>query len=75
MGAGLILEKLLSMPSFYDIVCFSILASRTHLNATLKNIFRSYSNDAIIFNCEPYIMDVSLVLEDFFRSSKILPII
>ena len=64
------------MSSFYDIACFSILASRTNLNATitLKNIFRSYSNDAIIFNCEPYIMDVSLVLEDFFRSSKILPI-
>ena len=42
---------------------------------TSDNIFRSSSIDAIIFNCEPLIMDVSLVLEDFFYRSKISPII
>ena len=33
--SGLILEKLFSRSSLYDIVCFSILASGAHLDATI----------------------------------------
>ena len=52
-GASLILEKLFSRSSFYDIACFSILASGPHLDVTItsENIFRSSSIDAIIFSC------------------------
>ena len=52
-GASLISEKLFSRSSFYDIACFSILASRSHLDATitLENAFKSFSIDAFIFNC------------------------
>ena len=76
-GASLILEKLFSRFSFYDIACFSILASEPHLNATItsEKIFRSSSNDAIIFNCGPLVMYAYLVLEDFFGRSRILPMI
>ena len=44
-----------SRSGFYDIACFSILASEPHLDATIssENIFRSSSIDAIIFNCGP----------------------
>ena len=57
MGGSLILEKLFSRSSFYDIACFSILANRPHLDAviTSENIFRSSSIDAIIFNCGSFI--------------------
>ena len=74
-GASLILEKLFSRSSFYDIASFSILASGPHLDATIgsENIFRSSSIDGIIFNCGPLIMDTSLVLEDFFGGSRISP--
>ena len=60
--------KLFSRSSFYNIACFSILAGRPHLDATItsENIFRNPSIGGIIFNCEPFIMDASLVLEDFF---------
>ena len=56
-GASIILEKLFIRPSFYDIACFSILAGRPHLGATItsKNLFRSFSIDVIIFNCGPFI--------------------
>ena len=52
-GASLILEKLFSRSSFYDIACFSILASGPHLDVTItsQNILRSSSIDAIIFSC------------------------
>ena len=68
---------LFSRSSFYDIACFSILASGQHLDATITsdNIFRRSSADAIKFNCGPLIMDASLVLEDFFGRSRILLII
>ena len=57
MGASLLLEKLLSRSSFFDIACFSILASGPHLDATntSENILRRSSNDAVIFNCGPFI--------------------
>ena len=57
MGASLLLEKLFSRSSFFDIACFSILASGPHLDATntSENILRSSSNDAVIFNCGPFI--------------------
>ena len=47
-GASLILEKLFSGSSFYDLACFSILASGSHLDATITsdNIFRSSIIDA-----------------------------
>ena len=53
MGASGILEKLFRSSSFYDIACFSILASGSHLDATItsENIFRSSSINAITFNC------------------------
>ena len=75
--ASLILEKLFSRSSFYNIGCFSIYASGPHLDATIssENIFRSSSIYAIIFNCGPLIMDAFLVLEDFFGRSRISPII
>ena len=76
-GASLILRKLVSRPSFYDISCFSFHASGPHLDATItsENVFRSFSVDAIIFNCRPLIMDASLVLEDAFGRSRISPVI
>ena len=69
-GASLILEKLFSRSSSYEIACFSILASGPHLDATItsQNIFTSSSIDAITFNSGPLIMDVSLVLEKFFKT-------
>ena len=56
-GVFLILEKLFSRSSFYDIVCFSILANGPHLDATItsENALRRSSIDAIISNCEPII--------------------
>ena len=44
-------------PVFITLACFSILASGTHLDATItsENILRSSSIDAIIFNCGPII--------------------
>ena len=67
MGASLILEKLFSRSSFYNIAFFSILASGPHFNTiiTSENIFRSSSIDAITFICGPLIMDASLVTEIF----------
>ena len=69
----LIFESLFSRSSFYDIAYFSILASWPQLDATItsENFFRSFSIDAIIFNCGPYIMDASLVLQDVFGRSEI----
>ena len=66
-GDSLILEKLFSRSSFYDIACFSIFASGPHFDATItsENIFRSSSIDAIIFDCGPLTMDTSLVLMQF----------
>ena len=57
MGASLILEKLFSRSSFYDIDCFSILASGPHLDATIisENVLRRSGIDAIIFNFGPLI--------------------
>ena len=77
MGASLILKKLFSGTSFYDIACFSILASGPHLDSaiTSENIFRSSCTDAIIFNCGPLVMNISLVLDGFFGRSRISPII
>ena len=76
-GSSLNLEKLFTRSSCHDIVCFSILASGPHLDATitLENIFKSSSTDAIILYCGPLIMYGSLVLEDFFGSSRISPVI
>ena len=76
-GASVILEKLFSRSSFYDIAYFSVLISEPHLDATitLENIFKSSSIDALIFNCGQLIMDASLVLEDFLGRSRIRPII
>ena len=50
-------RKLFGRSRFYDIACFSILASGPHLDATITsyNIFRTSSIDAIIFNCGPVI--------------------
>ena len=77
MGASLIFKKLFSGSSFYDVACFSILASGPHLDSaiTSKNIFRSSCTDAILFNCGPFVMNVSLVLDGFFGRSRISPII
>ena len=71
-GASLILEKLFSRPSFYNIACFSIIAGGPHFDATITsdNTLRRSSIDTIIFT----LMDASLVLEDFFSTSGI-PII
>ena len=57
MGVSLILEKIFSKSSFYNIACFLILANGPHLDATITsgNIFRSSSIDAIIFNFGPLI--------------------
>ena len=76
-NASLILEKFFSRSSFYDITCFSTLASGPHLDTTItsENIFTNSGIDAIIFNCGPLIMDASLVLENFFGRSRISPII
>ena len=65
------------MSSFYGRACFSVLASGPNLDTTITsdNIFRSSSIDAIIFNCEPLIMDASFDLEDFFGRSRISPTI
>ena len=76
-GASLILEQVFNSSSFYNIACFSILASGSHFDATISsgNILRSFSNSDIIFNCGPLVMEASLVLADFFGRSKISPII
>ena len=76
-AASLILENFFSRSSFYDIACFSIVAIRSHFDATItsENIFRSSSIDAIKFNCGPFIVDASLVSEDVFGRSRIPPII
>ena len=52
---GCFMDKLFSRSSFYDTVCFSILASGPHLDATItsENTFRSSCVDAIIFICGP----------------------
>ena len=52
-GASLILEKLFNRFSFYYTVCFSVLVSRPHLDATIisKNVLRRSSTDVIIFSC------------------------
>ena len=52
-GAYLVLQKLLSRPSFYDILCFSILASGPQFDTTItsENICRSSNIDAVMFNC------------------------
>ena len=52
-GASLILEKLFSRSSFYDITCSSVLASGPHLDApiTSVNVSKKSGIDAIIFNC------------------------
>ena len=42
---------------------------------TSENFFRRPIVDAIAFNCEPLTMDASLVLEDFFGSSRIPPMV
>ena len=57
MGTSLIIEKLFSRSSFYDIACICILANGPHLDdtITLDNILRRLSVDAIIFNCVPFI--------------------
>ena len=56
MGASLILEEHFNRSSFYDIACFSILASGPHLDATITTIFLGTSSiDTIIFNCGPLI--------------------
>ena len=49
--------KIFSRSRFYGTHCFSILAKGPHLNATinLRNIFRSSSVDAIMFNFETLI--------------------
>ena len=77
MGASGILEKLFSSSSFYDIACFSIFASGSHLDATVTSgkILKSSSINAITFNCRSLIMDASLVLEEFFGRSRVPPII
>ena len=51
--------------------CFSIFASRPHLDATItsENIFRSSSVGAIMFNCEPLIWMLLL----FYRTFSIGP--
>ena len=74
-GASIVLENLFSRSSFYDIACFSILASGSDLDATITsdNIFRNFSIDAIIFNCGLLIMDTSIVLEEFLGRSAIPP--
>ena len=56
-----------SRSSFYGIPCFSIFTRGSHLDTTItsKNISRSFSIDAIIFNHGRFIMDASLVLETF----------
>ena len=74
-GASLILENLVTKSSFYDIACFLIHASGSHLDATITsdNIFRNFSIDAIIFNCGLLIMDTSIVLEEFLGRSAIPP--
>ena len=55
MGASLILEKLFSRSSFYDIACFSIFSGVPHSDpsAASENILRRSIFDAIVFNCGP----------------------
>ena len=67
----------LSVGAVFTTVCFSIQANGPHLDAaiTSDNIFRSSSIDAVTLKCGPLIMDTSLVLEDAFGRSRILPII
>ena len=57
-GGSLILKKLFSRSSSYDIACFLILATNEpHLDTTItsENIFRSSSSGAIMLNCGPVI--------------------
>ena len=51
----------------------STLVSGPYMDATItsENIFKSSSVDAIIFDCGPIILDVSLVLEELFNRSRI----
>ena len=72
-GASLILDKPFRRFSFYDIVCFLILASGPYLDATItsENIFRSSSIDVTIFNFGPLILNASLSLDDFFGRFRI----
>ena len=71
MGVSLILEKLSSRSSFYEIACFSILASGPHLDAniTSENIFRSYLQLRTTY------MNASLVFKDFFSRFRIALIV
>ena len=74
---SLILEKIFSTSIFYDIICFSILASEPNLDATIisDNFSRSSSIDAIIFNCGPLIMNASLDFEHFSGRFGVSPTI
>ena len=67
MGASLILKKIFSRSSFYDIACVSIFASGPHLdaNVTSENIFRSSSIDGIIFSCGLFIWMLLLFCRTF----------
>ena len=56
MGASLILEKLFSRSSLYNIAYFSILTCGMHVDATVTSVtFGSSNIDAIILNFEPLI--------------------
>ena len=72
-GASLILEKLFGRSGFYEIACFSILASVPRLDApiTSANILRRSSIDNVV----DHVYDASLVLKDFVSRSRIPPII
>ena len=52
--------------------CLSILANEPHLDATITS---EHFQQVQIFNCGPFIIDASLVLEDFFVRSRISSII
>ena len=72
-GASLILEKLFSRSSFYDITYFSIFASGSRLDPTITsvNILRRSSIDNVV----DHLYDVSVVLEDFFCRFRLPPMI
>ena len=74
-GTCLILKKLLSRSSFYDIACFSVLASGPHLDETIisENIFRTCSIDAIIFNSKTRISPISKGFQKVQREVRCFP--
>ena len=71
MNTSLVLEKLFSRSSFYDIACFSILTSGPQVSVAIFS--EGLLLMLLLLIVDPFV-DVSHVLEDFFSRFKIPPI-